>query len=1258
MKKILKTASLFIIAIVFTFGFSLNVFAEGECNGENGCRATSNRVIQIAGNNREYTALGSPNNTSTSKSKRYDIADIASGNYKGGIYYHSISGLKYYKNGSEMTSAIWNAYKDAYSSLWCLDGNLPGDSDTLYASRFLNDPKLGKRINTYDYAVTYVLTSGGYSTSLGKVEYWEKLMAIRAITAVFALDKKPSVSDSDIKETWSSARYALYSTVYNWLSENHSAYDRVNSLVGLSSISSFGGHTKSNYISDTGNTLKTAQNLFNEALNAAADFAENYDVGKVDTSSIPPKEDVNAKTDINNIITKQYIHTIKVSGLSNKEKDNVFTIDGVEFDDGKTYSGIVSFGITRVTIKNSQGTTDIAMNNEQFESSIKGWNILEGYDMSEDTTIEVVVTISGQKAAVYNAIGTLKCGDQPLKYHIKGTYKGPGDWAFPDYVVTIWYINKNNEQRYIGIEPAKDEGSNASREWISSNKVSLLNCSCDSLAETCKASGNINSSACRELENANCGCEYLEIACEWKPTLSECDKLSTVCDTTCETTFDTFECCDERGELIVSTIDDKEVSILGPQGKDIKACFVDKIDEQRDDNTGFTNIVGVKDQKNNSYTLGTMSENKYCSVSCKEDYVMTMPTAKLVNAGRYFTFKAKVEGTKVCYTNTIDIKQYNKDIIEKQKAMLEKYNIYKKWYELYTNGTITPVRGSYTSSCSCSYRGCGPYCSSTSYYPNWKATATVPDWQIFVKGYEETGVIDKVESTNGVSAIYTYERPIGAESYDCPGGEWTVRVCDDRDEKGKCTSYSYEDRSCSGGSRTYYTGTEVIHTEEDFRNYLYKQMVSAESALKTAKIAYENTINLFAQCTNNTWTSEMSYEPKIYYDYEENYLNEFGLIGTMNPESYSENVDSETWYCKGEDSINANYNSCKSGAKYSRNATLEDRAYMVCTAENGCVIETRTEYKKISTANFAKKTSTITASYKPATLFYNVYPSGEITVNSSDDNVALDNGLPVALNTKRGIYKYTVNIKNLGEFYDSTSKGNLGRYVGDTNRALIGDTLEYACSYLVNISKTTGWVCDFSDTCTDNCISNCIGPNCDNYCNGVDCVADCIGLGCIYDEDAGTSVVEKTVSLNNLFPNGTDSYNWNKDKNDKAKSTISEIESAGNSVYDGTPILSITIDPSTAREIKRYNDRVENDGGYSNATISCEDIGNSRELACYSSFISDLLDGDYGNNVVNENSLIADERYRDDVNRYFTKWDGRVSEDDMIGPSWKMGEVK
>ena len=453
----------------------------------------------------------------------------------------------------------------------------------------------------------------------------------------------------------------------------------------------------------------------------------------------------------------------------------------------------------------------------------------------------------------------------------------------------------------------------------------------------------------------------------------------------------------------------------------------------------------------------------------------------------------------------------------------------------------------------------------------------------------------------------------------------------------------------------------TVNTYADFVKILKNNMDSAMGSLQAALQNFNNIIIQYNKCSS--WSSQIKYDPDVYYDYGEvDYMRMISNYGEMEETVSSPN--NYSWYCNSSVSANGterkatlsdtNYNSCNGSSGGLSNTSIN---YITCNT-SGC----KTDPRAISNARYMKYISSVTAIYRPATLFYNTYPSGEITTSKNDDNVALENEVPVSLNRKRGIYEYSVNIENLGEYYDS---GNIGRYVGGTNAIVDSKKLTYACSYLVNMGKVNenDIACDFSQCDGNNCIAKCVGPTCSEQfeCDGINCIAKCVGVGCIYDEGgAGNQLVERTISLNNMFPSDTDSYNWT---NDKGKETIKEIETgdyyddnndtSGNKIYDSKPILSLTIDPSTARTIKQYNNSVEKIGGYSNDTIYCKAIGNYQEIACYSSFVDELLSGKYGNTIVNNDSLIKDSSYRDNTSSYFKLWTKGISEEDMIGPSWK-----
>ncbi len=1179
------------------------------------------------------------------------------------------------------------ATDNAGSPVYCLDAN-KGGATKLYASRFLTDDfnnrEGEKSINTYihDIAIMEILTSKS-NVSPSSDEYRAVSLAIRSVNQLFGLSQTSSANTKECeyaylvngqdKEACLQAKAnddvftkAIVGSMQSWIKNGDesikNSYNTIRDAIPGGAFFDVNNNENTNgyTLADDGGTLvKEAQELFKQAIEKASQAASNVTDPEGGSANVTPSsgEVLNGGVQVQStakgeLRTLDMKYNFKLSNFTNDKKAS-FIFNNLAYAEGaETVGASGEPKIVDITVNG----TNICKDNCSL-----GQNILENLAVDGDAEISVTVRFEGYEE-------DLKCGGQPMKFNLGYSFSdsNASNNLFPGYTGVVWYARSDqqgkitNDQRYISVTKNEDDdGAPEATDGGLEGEVNLTEaCDCTSLKEACEASGSIDSDECNEFFEAGCSaCDELDVNCNMGGDKEACKQYEENCDFTCDTYFETFECCDSNNDLIVSTNDDKEVKILGPgpdnpDADSIKACFVSKIDDQKtvdangNSEKGYTGAPGVKDQKDNTYTSHQLAENKYCVVSCKEDYIMTMPTAKMVNAGRYFTFKAKVEGTKVCYTNTIDREQYNKDIIKLQEKMVNDYNEYRKWYQLAVEENYGQDTGSYVSGCPSSC--CGSE-STTSYKPTWNSRATVDDWQVITKKDYDTGAIEVEEKKQGVndSHRYEYEEPSPSAtanvSSDCCGG---CSSCDPVEPCSDCSSYT-----C-----TYYTGTKPIHVKDS--EYYADLMAIAEekkAILDATREEYQKTIQMYHECTNDSWTSEMNYQPDVYYDYQESYLNKFGLIGQMDEQRGASSTDSE-WFCEGKGNVDKDYENCSGASATSRSQTLKKVPYVVCYAEGEssvCKIEDREEYYNISNANYAKKESNIEASYKPKTLFYNVYPSGEIVINDADDNVALENSLPVSLNTDRGIYKYTVNVNYFGEFYDDSSNDNLGRYAGAPTAVISENALVYSCAYLVNIVSETGWTCNFDETCTDNCIVECVGPNCgEDYCEGGDCIHECIGLGCIYDTNAGSSILEKKVSLNNMFPNGTNSYNWSKDKNEKAAATIEAIEGAGNSIYDSTPIFSITMNGSSAAEVRRYNKSVEKEGGYSNQTLDCYKLGGYEEIACYSSFVSDYMNGTYGGSV---NESIATE-YRnvgDNNTQYFTLWNGSISDKSMIGPSYQ-----
>ena len=1251
MRKILKGISLFAITIIVGCLFINCVNAETRSGSVHSSVTT--------------------NVTTTTKStdKSSDFADIGqliikrSGNE---VTEYFGEGLPFYRHAESGTGLPF----------YCLDANLNGYG-TLVAKRFLLGD-VEPNVYSYDLAVMHVM--------LSDASYEIKSLVIRTLTATWNHGRSNTYPGIDAGTL--ALMKAYYGLALEWIEEDSGIEASYNVI--LNSFSSGIISSKSDLQSKSGgytfNQAMTnraqARQLYAEALEIAAEYLQSDGQPKVEVEngadwSTFRTEDASYGEYHNYQITRVFT-------LSNFTNDGEasFVIDSLEYDLPLEELGVIDQ--PRFESIKINGTEYIDSFGGPGSYGAIGQNLLEPLNSSQSITDEVVIEVTIEFFGAANVpeelqslYGNLNCGTQPMDWTLNYTYNDTNiNGYFGDYLGIVWEATRSDgqsqHQRFVSIEPLEDTGEE--EEGIKgtiTGSVELMDaCSCDDLIDACIATGDINSTECDELFAANCGeCAELQVQCEFGDE-EACKQYNETCNVSCTTEVEMFECCDaDNNMLIISTEDNHPVNIYGPEN--VEACFVSQINGQRDPNTGYSQAEGAKDDVTNSYT---QEKNKYCLVSCKEDYAMQMPTAKLVNAGRYFTFSAAIQGTKTCYTNTIDRELYNEDMLNAQIELVNAFNNYKDW-EAAMEAHKENIDGTYTSSVSPSGCSCNP--THDDYIAGARTDSYTYDY-FYITDDDNTGtgvVRGYMGTANGSKSVTTQTSShyggSYSDSYPC------------RDSEGKPDTCS-----CSGSC--YYTTIDEVRDVGYLEQYIEEEFAKAEQRLKSAQEAYDGIVEAYNQCSE--WDTEIKYEPDIKYDYAEDYLNDHRFdYGDMD-ETLS-GISNSDWYCNSKvdesgsetkaelesqgTSGEEQYSHCSLNTTSGQNYTTIE--YLFCDTEE-CSWSLSGSYRDVSDARYKKVISTISASYVPSTLFYNEYPSGNVGAirdGMPENAVELENSLPVALDTKRGIYEYSIKIGTLGEYYDK-SEGDMGRLIGGKKPVINEDdyaeffdeegNVQYICAYLVNmgeLNENFDIVCDW-DQCEDgDCTSNCVGPNCDEACYGDDCVSNCIGAGCIYDADAGSSLLERVVSLNNLFPNGTDSYNWNRDKNTKAAETIDEIEDAGNSIYDEDPILSVTITPTTARAIQAYNDEAEknNRGGYSNATLTCTSVGGYDMIGCYSTFIDDLIDGriSYGNRVidsnlgdiVNDRSMIMSGNYRSSSSRYFQLWEGTISEYDMLGPSWK-----
>jgi hypothetical protein len=634
-------------------------------------------------------------------------------------------------------------------------------------------------------------------------------------------------------------------------------------------------------------------------------------------------------------------------------------------------------------------------------------------------------------------------------------------------------------------------------------------------------------------------------------------------------------------------------------------------------------ILNKTDDAGNTFNLskengGVSTDNPYCQIYCKEDYgVLKFSGVQKTNSGRYFQIAGHLEGTKSCYTasaknpitsakNSIDIEKYNNDIAEASKQLVNAYNEYIFYKEASDiASTVTTSSDTYTGAAACTAAdiaakkcttessGCDSGTKSfTLYSKSWGFTM-----------YDYSGNAHKVASGG------TYTAPDGTV-YVGTYSSGTVASCT------TCES------DCTGSD-----GTNMDSSHKT-------SMESAAEKLKSAQTNYENIIGKYRECTTDenlteNWQNVFNkdYMPDIYYSYSENYYKLYDASDYIMNRGVS-TTETEIAYCTG--TINKNYECSTETTNYNPTTT---KSYLYCDT-NGCKSQVE---NNISTARYVKKIAKNVAEYTTPVKFENIYTSGTISitdVQNADMGATVQstdvNGLPVSLKTAKGVYTFDFKINKLGQLYNqgTSATPTLGRIVDTSNteantvikKVNGSDTMlfngDYICYYTVNCPE-----CEIKcENKNGNKCEWCIGSNCcetGQNCTCPECEISCVN--CIYDLSS-LQINFRAISSTNINPNDRElGYNWNVTSTygligEKADTTINEISSDGDKVYDETPILTVNMTPSVASDIRSYNKDNISKGGYANDSLTCYDYksddATSPNVFCFSDFLDEMSQND------------------------------------------------
>ena len=688
-------------------------------------------------------------------------------------------------------------------------------------------------------------------------------------------------------------------------------------------------------------------------------------------------------------------------------------------------------------------------------------------------------------------------------------------------------------------------------------------------------------------------------------------------------------------------------------------------------------VINNQDDAGNSYQFTSEAggvDNAYCKVYCKEDYaeIKLNPIVQNVKCGGYFKLTSKINGTKTCYTggNTTDKSinkdQFVKDIIQAQQQMIDKYNEYYRWkqslnfIEVESNKYNSKSEG---ESCSTDKDGnehCHRTCDSYADCDGYNVNMT-----------ESSGVRGYTISCNNTTGVCTYAQDkVLTNSYGEDGGR-----------SGAC-----------------YNGKCRAGKESTLKSNIQSKINSAKKELDTAIKAYEKIINDYNSCTT-AWTNEFAFAQKVKYYYDENrgknnenYAPYYDLLDDKEDLKYlekygNEKVETKISVCTG--ATDEAYNCLNNAEKtfdlsidknklstYSYNTSygdvFEHLNYIKCS-DKSCAVDTKSY---VSKATFVKKEVTKEQKYITPTAFYQIAANGKVIAydDYKFDKIQLEpleNKLPISTSSVGGgVFKLLV--ENLGEFYGE--KNAYGRLI-DFNQK--NETKSVA--YTKGVDTFNGeYTCYYKNTCRPK---DC--PNCDFVCEGDGCEwKDCPTCNftcenCIFNLGE-LNVNVKTITTTNVnAANRTHGYNWITTSSmeslnlltKKAATTISEIESANEMIYDdkttdgSTLAFSIKLTPDVISKITKYNSDNEASGGYLNNSLTCYDATiddkTYKNIYCYSELIDKLVE-ENGDNVTVLPSRVNDEARRlndTESSGYWTLWTNykidKTSESVIGGPSWK-----
>ena len=602
------------------------------------------------------------------------------------------------------------------------------------------------------------------------------------------------------------------------------------------------------------------------------------------------------------------------------------------------------------------------------------------------------------------------------------------------------------------------------------------------------------------------------IASEGEPIQDEFELDTSLCDeTTCDPTSTLPNICEDGLEPDEETGNveyEFREAYNAESGKyNIKKCLLSK---------------NSKDKAGNEYKLKDeeyakmVSDNDYCEVKCKEDYIFGVPYKKSTESGRYFQISVSLKGQQDCYTTKLNYKKYTEDIVNKQKEILDTYN---EWLENYEN--YIQYQWTQGKAMECTNQTC-----TANYYTDANGNRNFSDCSNTPSTYDY--YYNVIHSNEYKYATITEQED-----------KWVIEVNDGSIEPTQFGIFK-NDKTCSSSGNSCSTSGEckVEKTAqkdwEDQKGDFESAVQGAKQTLKTLLEDLRQIVDKYNSCAADHdyaskqtdksqaygevafWDMIYRYNPDIQYSYEE---PEPGISTTrwissvqgiscehgMNcdfmysPDALVEaekcadtsggkvtcfentsimDVDDDshvsTWYCDGD--IDNEYEQCNGSTNLEY---FDENHWMVPDAD----LDTNPDYKIqigtnmtnskhiITKVDYVHKIASSKGTYKTERVYYTGHDDGDIKIEETPEheikNYDIVDGLPVGINTPTGTYYYKLTLNNFGTFYSNINEN--GRIYSDLTNSLSSlirentttknsdevNSNEYACTYEVNQNSCT-----------------------------------------------------------------------------------------------------------------------------------------------------------------------------------------------------------